>query len=107
MGIDPLLPGSTVLDHSPAAVQPQVGCTLLIASVWLPTLVKKNSCLTTSPPFTLPKSNSGVANRIRGPDTTEGATATAAERKGGTGWAGGCGDAAVVGGGVAPAAPVV
>src|SRR4051794_37017380 len=51
-GIDPVLPGSTVLSHVPAVVQPQPGFTSRIFNVAEPVLVKTNACFTTSPDFT-------------------------------------------------------
>ena len=45
----PVLPGSTLCDHSPAVVQPQEGCTAVNTSTASPVLVKINSCLTGSP----------------------------------------------------------
>ena len=67
----PVLPDSTYRDHSPAVVQPHDACTLLISSMELPTLVKTYVYLTTAPPLIWPKSYSGVANCIFGPDTRE------------------------------------
>src|SRR5438552_1734329 len=62
----PVLPGSTLCDHSPAVVQPQEGCTAVNTSTASPVLVKINSCLTGSPALTLPKSYTGVSKTILG-----------------------------------------
>src|SRR5438094_9875611 len=62
----PVLPGSTLCDHSPAVVQPQEGCTAVNTRTASPVLVKINSCLPGSPALTLPKSYTGVSKTILG-----------------------------------------
>src|SRR5450759_330698 len=69
MGMLPVLPGSTCLVHSPAVVQPQEVCTAVTSSIRAPTLVNTYVYLTTSPPLIWPKSYTGVAKRIFGPET--------------------------------------
>src|SRR5207248_1251972 len=61
-GILPVLPGSTSLSQVPAVVQPQPGRTSLISKVAVPMLVNTNSCFTTSPELTLPKSYTGSSH---------------------------------------------
>src|SRR3954462_6939288 len=51
-GMEPVLPGSTVLSQVPAVVQPQPGLTSRMFSVAEPVLVKTKECFTTSPDFT-------------------------------------------------------
>src|SRR2546423_7978 len=49
IGTSPVLPGSTLWVHSPAAVQPQEGCTCVISRVSFPVLVKTKVYFTNSP----------------------------------------------------------
>src|ERR1051325_5906546 len=78
----PVLPGSTLRDHWPSFMQPHAGVTSLNSRSALPVLVKMNSQFTSSSPFTLPKSITGRANWIFGPEDVDGGTGTLAEAGG-------------------------
>src|SRR5262245_44235283 len=65
-GIMPVWPGATSRSHLPELVQPHPGLTSVIWSVAVPVFVTMKSCLTNSPLFAFPKSNSVLWNSIFG-----------------------------------------
>src|SRR5438552_3127755 len=72
MGMTPVLPDSTRLSQAPTVTQVHQGRTSGISSTAFPVLVNTNSCLTSCPGGTLPKSNIGASNSIRGAAGGEG-----------------------------------